>query len=178
VTWLRLLQEALRDVHALRRSIPVSLAKGGAQAYFDAELREALGVTDLDERLETRAGEFVSNLVPPVPGRLRAIDEVGAIERHTVVEHVPGTRCMLRGDAEHVVFEFPGGKLRLPSPMAGALAFIQRTAVFSAADLPTREVEFDALELVRNLVLRGVVRVASTMPRRPVTEYVEVSSAP
>jgi hypothetical protein len=163
ITWASLVAEALRARPELRRSVPRAIHGGeGAQCTFDRELREALDVHDLDERLERKLGELVSRLVPVPHGRIRAIERSAALDAHTRVKRVDGALCAIHRVGDHVVLSIPGTALRLPAVMETALTFIARTPVFCAAELPSGRAKFDAVDLVRMLVNEGLLDTVST----------------
>jgi hypothetical protein len=100
----------LRGRPELRRSVPRSLGDRGAQSYLDDELRAALVLGDLDDRIERKVAEAVARLVPVPHGRLRAIDGLrsAAIEPTTRVTRVDGALCVVHRDGDHVVMRIRG----------------------------------------------------------------------
>jgi len=164
ITWVSLVQEALRAHPELRRSVPRALPDGeDAQHCFDRELRGALQVHDLNERLERRIGGLVARLVPVPHGRTRAIERAAALDAHTRVKRVDGALCAISRDGDQVVLQIPGTTLRLPAAMEEALTFIARAPAFSPAELPVGRARFDAVELIRILINEGLLDTVSTL---------------
>jgi hypothetical protein len=163
ITWVSLVEKALRARPELRRSVPRAIPGGeDAQRTFDRELRGALDVNDLDERLERSLGDLISRLVPVPHGRLRAMERAAALDARTRVKRVDGALCAIHRDGDQVVLCMPGTALRLPAVMGPALAFIARTPVFCAAELPPGRAKFDAVDLVRLLINEGLLDTVST----------------
>ena len=170
LTWLALVQDALRECAPLRRSVPIALADGDAQTWFDRELRARLlvtGITGLGERLERKAADWALRLAPAPHGRLRAIDEVrlGAVGPGTRVLRVDGALCVVHRDGDHVVMQLPGATLRQPAAMEDAFAFIARTAAFTPDELPLGRAVFDRVQLVRILIRDGLLEIAPAPDR-------------
>jgi ribosomal protein L16 Arg81 hydroxylase len=164
VTWVSLVQEALRGHPELRRSVPRNAPdREDVQQYFDRELREVLQVHDLRERLERRLGELVARLAPLPHDRIRAIDGAAVVGEQTRVRRVAGALCAIQRDGEQVALRIPGTTLRLPAAMEQALTFIARTPAFSPAELPRGRARFDAVELVRILINEGLLETGSTV---------------
>ena len=163
ITWVSLLQEALRAHPALRRSVPRATVQiEDMQRYFDRELHAALEVDDLNERLDRRVGEMIARLVPVPHGRIRAIDRASRLDAHTRVKHVDDALCVVHRDGDEVALRMPGTTLRLPAVMEPTLTFIARTPAFCPAELPLGRANFDTVELVRILVTEGLLDVVST----------------
>lgn len=163
LTWWSVLQEALRSKPELRRSVPRSFGEGGAQVYFDSTLHAALAVGDIQDRLERSTAQWIARLVPVPHGRIRAIDSLrfATLGPDTCVKRVEGALCVVHRDGDQVVMQIPGTALRLPAAMEEAFTFIARTPTFSPAELPLGRAIFDPIDLVRILVVEGLLEISS-----------------
>ncbi|HEX4421382.1 MAG TPA: cupin domain-containing protein [Kofleriaceae bacterium] len=166
LTWLAVVQAALRDKPALRRSVPMALASGDAQTYFDDELQPALAIRDIDDQLERHAAKLIARLVPVPHHRIRELDRLRLAELgpDTRVERVEGTLCVVYRDGDQVMMQLPGNSLCLPAAMEDALQFIARTRAFSPAQIPLQRATFDPVDLVRILISEGLLHVNPDRP--------------
>lgn len=157
VTWSALIAAIGDRSLPFRRSVRMQ-SEPPVRTYFTDVLLVELAAADVEGALRRRVGESLSALAPLAGSRFAAIDEVAAIDSTTRVVRDKRILCVAYEEDDEAVLRFQGGTLRLPAIMSPIFRFIAENGEFSPDMLPDVDADYDARELTRILVRRGIVR--------------------
>lgn len=158
MTWSDVVSAVCQSNATFRRSVALSISTSFAQDYFERELAPQFLRMDVGSFLKQRQSESFTRLIPKPHSRLRAIDDGVHIGAETPILRVPQVHCTVSEENGETALRFPGACLRLPAAMKPVFDFIaQRKEEFTAGDLPSIDATYDAVELVRILIRRGLV---------------------
>jgi predicted 2-oxoglutarate/Fe(II)-dependent dioxygenase YbiX len=160
LTWAQAVAEILHAEAAFRRSVP---PRGDADPG-----PPALPALDVAGYLERRRVQCLAALDPLPDGRFSAIDAAREIEPDTLVHRVPRMVSESSTDGELACLTFPGATLRLHRLMRPVLDYVSGAEAFRPEDLPTIAASYDAVQLTRILVQRGLFRPVDR-PKEPVS---------
>lgn len=166
VTWGEALEAFCRPHAPFRRSVTPALA----HEHFERELLPILRRSRPDELVRRGVSESLSGLEPLPVGRLGAMDDIERLTSDQVVSRVPRTICLAEMEADDAVLRFAGAALRLPAAMMTVFDFIASNEEFTPSALPAINGDYDAVELTRVLVRRGLMRLghAPCLPTRKI----------
>ncbi len=175
VTWAEAIGELCQASTPFRRSIP-PLWPGPATAatYLEQTLKPRLAQLNLADYRERRIAEGLARLTPLPGNRFEAIDAAADVSKDTLVRRVHQMSCIASTKDGSAVLRFPGATLQLPAVMAPVFGFLAETVAFRPRELPQVNATYDAVELTRLLIRRGLltperasVAVDARSPVRP-----------
>jgi len=162
LTWSDVVNAVCQSDPTFRRSVASSTSTSSVQSYFERELAQQLLRLNVGGFLKQRQSESFSRLTPKPHSRLRAIDNVAYVRAETRILRAPQLQCATSEENGEAVLRFPGTRLCLPAVMKPVFDFIADSEEFTAGDLPSIDAAYDAVELVRILIRRGLVYPAMT----------------
>jgi ribosomal protein L16 Arg81 hydroxylase len=166
-SWLDILGVALelvgKENPELRRSLPLGFANnGGASRGLDETFRTLVELfarnASFSAAFKLLGGKTVSSQTFPPDGHFEQLAHIGKLDGSAIVHRRPGvTGCVIRRE-EEVSLIFAGMEVRGPLALTPAFEFVRNQESFRVSDLPGNIDDQAKLDLVRRLMVEGLLR--------------------
>lgn len=162
--WLDIFSELFAKQAVFRKSLRLGFCNHlSNQDYLEKTLLAEVQDFQIGDIVQRKIFESLANLRPTSGDRLQAIDAISRLDGDSQFCRATNISCFTYTQDEQVSLYFTGGKVTLPIAMKPVFDFIATNMIFTVSQLPIIEADFDAQELIKSLIARGLLIPAKIM---------------
>lgn len=164
-TWADLVSRLATSMPEFREALPVGAwstkANGTTlQGEFRRRVEQLLASTDAKSVATQMLDAFLAGLDPLPDDGFAAVHGLGSVNLDTVLERRPGAMPFVVNGDSAIRLRFPGAAIGAPPDAAALFEFLQERPRFAVSNLPDVVSQESKVQLARDLVEEGLLRIA------------------
>jgi ribosomal protein L16 Arg81 hydroxylase len=166
LTWLDILTRFLATRPTLREALPPgALNADGTSADLDRRFRAELDATELNHTLHDMRRDLLGSLSPLPASGLGQLSDLDRVSEQTVVRQRPGTVAALLRNNSTLHLIFAGSGICGPPAAVEVFTFLADQRQFSVKDIPGGLERDSKIEIVRELIVEGMLEIVPDVER-------------
>jgi ribosomal protein L16 Arg81 hydroxylase len=156
--WKDVIGEFFAEQSAFRKSIRLETSENLlVQRFHEKALATHLKDIRLGDIVHRKVSDCLVNMKPILGKRFEAIDAINKLDKDTKLGRTAQVHCSVYANNEKVTLCFPGNRVSLSIEMKPVFEFIVDNMIFTVNQMPRIEPDFDAIALMQNLIVRGLL---------------------